>query len=112
MGRNDPERWLPEDGKSSGLDAGTFITEKWTPLHEQGETVTDDDIARLSPLRHAHIHMLRHYSFTQAELVSKGHLRSLKETSEEENIDWREFSFHWASDPYTFSKGVGTKIKW
>lgn len=49
--------------------------------------MTDDDIARLSPLRHEHIHMLRHYSFTQAELVSKGHLRSLKETSEEENID-------------------------
>ncbi len=30
--------------------------------------------------------MLGHYSFTLAELVTKGHLRPLKEASEEENI--------------------------
>lgn len=55
-------------------------------LREQGETVNDEDIARLSPLCHGHINMLGHYSFTLAELVTKGHLRSLKEASEEENI--------------------------
>ncbi|CAD5743011.1 putative transposase family protein [Escherichia coli] len=33
-----------------------------------------------------HINMLGHYSFTLAELVTKGHLRPLKEASEEENI--------------------------
>lgn len=55
-------------------------------IREQGETVNDEDIARLSPLCHGHINMLGHYSFTLAELVTKGHLRPLKEVSEEENI--------------------------
>ncbi|WP_409240938.1 hypothetical protein, partial [Escherichia coli] len=41
----------------------------------QGETLNDEDIARLSPLCHGHINMLGHYSFTLAELVTKGHLR-------------------------------------
>ncbi len=48
--------------------------------------IDDEDIARLSPLCHGHINMLGHYSFTLAELVTKGHLRPLKEASEEENI--------------------------
>lgn len=55
-------------------------------LRAQGETLNDEDIARLSPLCHGHINMLGHYSFTLAELVTKGHLRPLKEASEEENI--------------------------
>ncbi|HHJ4571743.1 TPA: hypothetical protein ACQJX9_005142 [Citrobacter farmeri] len=33
-----------------------------------------------------HINMLGHYSFTLAELVTKGHLRPLKEASEVENV--------------------------
>uniref|UniRef100_UPI003D817F18 hypothetical protein n=1 Tax=Klebsiella TaxID=570 RepID=UPI003D817F18 len=40
----------------------------------------------LSPLCHGHINMLGHYSFTLAELVTKGHLRPLKEASEAENV--------------------------
>ncbi len=44
-------------------------------LRAQGETLNDEDIARLSPLCHGHINMLGHYSFTLAELVTKGHLR-------------------------------------
>ncbi|HAF2182876.1 TPA: transposase, partial [Salmonella enterica] len=55
-------------------------------LRAQGETLNDEDIARLSPLCYGHINMLGHYSFTPTELVTKGHLRSLKEASEEENI--------------------------
>ena len=51
-------------------------------LWAQGETLNDEDIARLSPLCHGHIN----YYFTLAELVTKGHLRPLKEASEEENI--------------------------
>ncbi|EJK6552264.1 hypothetical protein ACKWO3_24195 [Escherichia coli] len=47
---------------------------------------TVPDIARLSPLCHGHINMLGHYSFTLAELVTKGHLRPLKEASEAENV--------------------------
>lgn len=55
-------------------------------LRAQGETLNDEDIARLSPLCYGHINMLGHYSFTPTELVTKGHLRSLKEASVEENI--------------------------
>ncbi len=40
-------------------------------LREQGETVNDEDVARLSPLCYGHINMLGHYSFTLAELVTK-----------------------------------------
>ncbi len=46
-------------------------------LRAQGETLNDEDIARLSPLCHGHINV-RHYSFTLAELVTKGHLRPLR----------------------------------
>ncbi|WNA69025.1 Tn3 family transposase (plasmid) [Escherichia coli] len=35
-------------------------------LWAQGETLNDEDIARLSPLCHGHINMLGHYSFTLA----------------------------------------------
>lgn len=55
-------------------------------LRAQGETLNDEDIARLSPLCHGYINMLGHYSFTLTELVTKGHLQPLKEASEEENI--------------------------
>lgn len=55
-------------------------------LRAQGEMLNDENIARISPLCNGHINMLGHYSFIQAELVTKGHLRPLKEASEEENI--------------------------
>jgi hypothetical protein len=38
------------------------------------------------PLCHGHINMLGHYTFTLAELVTKGHQRPLKEASEAENV--------------------------
>ncbi len=53
-------------------------------LRRQRETLNDEDIARLS-LCHGH-DRLGHYSFTLAELVTKGHLRRLKEASEVENV--------------------------
>ncbi len=37
--------------------------------------------------------MLGHYSFTLAELVTKGHLRPLKEASEAENVALLNVSF-------------------
>ncbi|APB48073.1 hypothetical protein AGF18_29295 (plasmid) [Klebsiella oxytoca] len=55
-------------------------------LREQGETVNDEDVARLSPLCYGHINMLGHYSFTLAELVTKGHLRPLKGVVSENGI--------------------------
>ncbi len=47
-------------------------------LRAQGETLNDEDIARLSPLCHGHINMLGHYSFTLAELVTKGTSETIK----------------------------------
>ncbi|EOT8576650.1 Tn3 family transposase, partial [Shigella sonnei] len=64
--------------KTKGCLIANFAT---VPLRAQGETLNDEDIARLSPLCHGHINMLGHYSFTLAELVTKGHLRPLKEAS-------------------------------
>lgn len=62
-------------------------------LRAQGEIFNDEDIARLSPLCYGHINMLGNYSFTLAEQVTKGHLRPLKEASEEDNIAV-SFSYH------------------
>lgn len=50
------------------------------------DTRLEEDEARLSPLRHAHINMLGHYTFTLAEQVTKGQLRPLKQA--EETDEW------------------------
>ncbi|WPI51074.1 Tn3 family transposase (plasmid) [Klebsiella pneumoniae] len=39
-------------------------------LRNEGETINEEDEARLSPLRHAHFNMLGHYTFTLAEQVA------------------------------------------
>jgi TnpA family transposase len=46
-------------------------------LRQQSVDVRDEDEARLSPLIHEHINVLGHYSFTLAEQVVNGQLRSL-----------------------------------
>ena len=51
-------------------------------LSALGETHSDEDIARLSPLQFEHINFLGHYSFTLAEKVKKGVLRPLSQVSE------------------------------
>jgi hypothetical protein len=51
-------------------------------LRAQGETLNDENIARLLPLCHGHINMLGHYSFTPTELVTKEHLKPLQEAPE------------------------------
>ncbi len=55
-------------------------------LRNEGEPINEEDEARLSPLRHAHINMLGHYTFALAEQVTKGHLRPLKQA--EETDEW------------------------
>lgn len=55
-------------------------------LRDEGEAINGDDESRLSPLRHAHINMLGHYTFTLAEQVTKGQLRPLKQA--EESDEW------------------------
>ncbi|GAA0910678.1 hypothetical protein GCM10009558_112030 [Virgisporangium aurantiacum] len=55
-------------------------------LRNEGETINEEDEARLSPLRHPHFNMLGHYTFTLAEQVTKGQLRPLKQA--EETDEW------------------------
>jgi TnpA family transposase len=55
-------------------------------IERQGETLKDEDIARLSPLSHKHVNMLGHYSFTLTEQVLNGELRPLKQPSDQEDF--------------------------
>jgi hypothetical protein len=48
-------------------------------LREEGFDVRAEDVARLSPLIHDHIHMLGRYSLTIPEVVAKGGLRPLRD---------------------------------
>lgn len=53
-------------------------------LRQEGYQVKDEDMARLSPLLHAHINMLGRYSFSVPEAVAKGELRPLRNPTDEE----------------------------
>ena len=46
-----------------------------THLREQGETIRDEDVARISPLRHAHLNFLGRYRFDLNEASQRGELR-------------------------------------
>lgn len=67
------------------LNAGEAVN-ALAHLRDEGETLNEDDESQLSPLRHAHINMLSHYTFTLAEQVTKGQLRPLKQA--EESDEW------------------------
>lgn len=87
-----------QDGQEDQLGALGLVTNAvvlWNTIYMQaaldhlrneGETINEEDEARLSPLRHAHINMLEHYTFTLAEQVTKGQLRPLKQA--EETDEW------------------------
>lgn len=47
-------------------------------LREQGETRTQEDIARLSPLGHEHINMVGRYHFHLPESLKNGGIRPLR----------------------------------
>ena len=47
-------------------------------LREQGETLTQEDIARLSPLGHEHINMVGRYHFHLPESLKNGGIRPLR----------------------------------
>ncbi|WP_158664039.1 Tn3 family transposase, partial [Escherichia coli] len=66
--------------------SGSLVSRIPGAVHNEGEPINEEDEARLSPLRHAHINMLGHYTFTLAEQVTKGHLRPLKQA--EETDEW------------------------
>jgi hypothetical protein len=49
------------------------------PLKAEGYRVREEDVARLSPLSHEHIHMLDWYAFTLPESVASVGLRPLRD---------------------------------
>ena len=54
-----------------------YMEQALASLRQRGQVVSDDDVARLSPLGHDHITMLGHYSFEVPAIVAQGHLRPL-----------------------------------
>ena len=48
-------------------------------LRQQGMDLKKEDAARLSPLQYKHVNMLGHYSFSLADFITQGKLRSLNE---------------------------------
>jgi TnpA family transposase len=55
-----------------------YIEAALNQLRSEGYPLKDEDIARLSPLIHDHIHVLGRYSFLMPEEVAKGNLRPLR----------------------------------
>ena len=51
-------------------------------LKDQGFFVRDEDVTRLSPLTHEHIHMLGRYMFVVDPAVEAGLMRPIKERNE------------------------------
>lgn len=54
-----------------------YMQEALSWMRSNGEETGEEDIARLSPLRHGHINMLGHYTFTLSENIMNGELRTL-----------------------------------
>lgn len=51
-------------------------------LDRHGMEVKAEDVARLSPLKHKHIHMLGRYQFTLADSLRRGALRALRDPND------------------------------
>lgn len=55
-------------------------------MKHQGFEVKEEDVVRLSPLKHQHINVLGRYSFNLDDPIAKGNLRPLNMPSLEENL--------------------------
>lgn len=65
---------------------GRFFMGGWYPrnqLRQEGNTVPDKDMPRLSPLIRVHINMLGRYSVVVPDSIIKGELRPLGDPKEE-----------------------------
>ena len=60
-----------------------YIEAVLNQLRREGDAVRDEDVARLSPLIHAHINMLGRYSFAVPDAVARGELRPLRDPKED-----------------------------
>ncbi|NOR24045.1 MAG: Tn3 family transposase [Desulforhopalus sp.] len=52
-------------------------------LRQNGLPILDDDVVGLSPLRHKHMNVLGHYSFTLADTILAGEHRPLNQLETE-----------------------------
>ncbi|PYD85186.1 Tn3 family transposase [Pseudomonas syringae pv. pisi] len=62
----------------------SYMEAALTQLRADGFEVSDEDVARLSPLLHEHINMLGRYSFSVPDAVAKGELRPLRNPASDE----------------------------
>ncbi len=60
-----------------------YIEAALKQLEAEGYPVSDEDVARISPLIFHHINMLGRYLFSVPDEVSKGKLRPLRDPSQE-----------------------------
>lgn len=66
-----------------------YLDEAVRRLRAGGEEAADEDLARVSPLCHAHVNVLGRYAFDLNESVAMGALRPLRDPDE---IDEYELS--------------------
>lgn len=59
-----------------------YLDQSVRQLREEGEDVREEDLARISPLMHAHIHFMGRYHFRLDEAVAEGGLSPLREPSQ------------------------------
>jgi len=54
-------------------------------LRREGMAVRDEDVARLSPLGYAHVHLLGRYHFALPEAIAQGGVRPLRDPLERDD---------------------------
>jgi len=67
---------------SAGYCRRSYMDAALHHLRTEGEDVRPEDTARLSPLGYKHINLLGRYSFTLAESIARGQLRTLTNPQE------------------------------
>ena len=67
------------ESKHITFDSHIYMEAALNHLRQQGMDLKEEDVARLSPLPYKHVNMLGHYSFSLADFITQGKLRSLNE---------------------------------
>ncbi|WP_276321266.1 Tn3 family transposase [Deinococcus fonticola] len=65
-----------------------YISASLDWIREIGEDVKDDDMVRLSPMRHGHINVLGRYHFEMADDIAAGAMRPLRDPDAINEADW------------------------
>ena len=61
-----------------------YMNEALTRLEQEGASISEEDVSRLSPLGFEHINVLGRYSFAIPEAVRRGELRPLRDPDNDE----------------------------